>query len=104
MRLPQGDLTMSKVFDAICGEGNLSRAADTLCYRSWTQLARQTAHGIARHMGLFRNREPDDVATHVDPIADSDESLDNLMHWSEFGGTALSEGQRKILQASPVLR
>ena len=55
-------------------------------------------------MGLFRNREPDDVATHVDPIADSDESLDNLMHWSEFGGTALSEGQRKILQASPVLR
>lgn len=86
------------------GASGIAIATDTLCYRSWTQLARQTAHGIARHMGLFRNREPDDVATHVDPIADSDESLDNLMHWSEFGGTALSEGQRKILQASPVLR
>ena len=53
----------------------LAIAADTLCYRSWTQLARQTAHGIARHMGLFRNREPDDVATHVDDRPDDDLSL-----------------------------
>ncbi len=86
------------------GASGLAIAVDTLCYRSWTQLARQTAHGLARHMGLFRNREPDDIATHVDPIDDSDDGLDNLMHWSEFGGTDLSLGQREILRASPVLR
>ncbi len=86
------------------GASGLAVAVDTLCYRSWTQLARQTAHGLARHMGLFRNREPDDVAGHVDPINDSADGLDNLMHWSEFGGTDLSLGQREILRASPVLR
>ena len=86
------------------GASGLAIAVDTLCYRSWTQLARQTAHGLARHMGLFRNREPDDIASHVDPIDDSNDGLDNLMHWSEFGGTELSLGQREILRASPVLR
>ena len=86
------------------GASGLAIAADTMCYRSWTQLARQTAHGMARHMALFRNREPDEAPTHVDPIADSDDGLDNLMHWSEFGGTDLSLGQREILRASPVLR
>lgn len=86
------------------GASGLAIAVDTLCYRSWTQLARQTAHGLARHMGLFRNREPDDVASHVDPIDDSTDGLENLMHWSEFGGTDLSLGQREILRASPVLR
>ena len=30
---------------------------DTLCYRSWTQLARLTAHEIARYMGLYHNVE-----------------------------------------------
>ena len=79
-------------------------ALDTMCYRSWREVARQTAHGLARHMGLFRNVEPDGLPGHVDRIDDSDEGLDNLMHWSEFGGTDLSLGQREILRASPVLR
>jgi hypothetical protein len=86
------------------GASAIAIGVDSLCYRSWRQLARQTAHGIARHMALFRNVEPDDLAGHVDPIDDSDASLDNLMHWSEFGGTQLSLGQREILRASPVLR
>lgn len=86
------------------GASGVAISADTLCYRSWNQLARQTAHGIARHMGLFRNREPDDDPTHVDPIADSPSDMTNLMHWSEFGGTELSLGQREILRSSPVLR
>ena len=86
------------------GASAIAIGVDTLCYRSWAQLARQTAHGIARHMGLFRNVEPDGVTTHVDPIDDSTDELDNLMHWSEFGGTELSLGQREILRASPVLR
>ncbi len=85
------------------GASGIAISADTLCYRDWSQLARQTAHGIARHMGLFRNVEPDD-ADHVDPIDDSPSDALNLMHWTESGGTALSFGQREVLRASPVLR
>jgi hypothetical protein len=75
---------------------------DTLCYRSWAEVARLTAHEIARYMGLYDNVELDE--THLDPIADSDGSSDNLMFYSELGGTDLSPGQRDILGRSPVLR
>lgn len=87
------------------GASGIAIAADALCYRDWEQLARQTAHGIARHMGLFRVREPDDNPRHVDPIEDTGPPYeDNLMYWSEFGSTDLSLTQRAILRASPVLR
>ena len=69
---------------------------------AWERLARVTAHAIARHVGLFRNREPDSTA--VDPIVDSSQSDDNLMYWGEDGGTNLSLEQRDIVRASPVLR
>jgi hypothetical protein len=75
---------------------------DTLCYRSWPQLARLTARELARYMGLYNNVELD--STHVDPIADSDTSLENLLFYSELGGTQLSPGQRDILSRSAVLR
>ena len=74
---------------------------DTLCYRSWTDLARITAHELARYMGLFRNREPDGF---LDPIPDSDDSSTNLMFYSELGGTQLSPGQASVLQLYPGLR
>lgn len=75
---------------------------DTLCYRQWKELARLTAHELARYMGLFPNV---DVGGHLDPIIDSDETSRNLMFYSELGGgTSLSAGQREILHASPVLR
>ncbi len=79
---------------------------DTLCYRSWNTLARLTAHEVARYMGLSHNIELE-VAQHPswrDPIADSDDSSNNLMYFSERGGTALSAGQREILTRSAVLR
>ncbi|MDB4954237.1 MAG: hypothetical protein JWO36_1806 [Myxococcales bacterium] len=75
---------------------------DTLCYRSWSQLARLSAHELARYMGLYDNVEVD--GTHVDPIMDSDLSSGNLMFYSEFGGGDLSADQRNILSRSPVLR
>ncbi|HVK76743.1 MAG TPA: hypothetical protein VM734_25635 [Kofleriaceae bacterium] len=74
---------------------------DALCYRSWPHVARQTAHAVARHLGLFRNKEADGGE---DPIPDSAPFTDNLMHYSEFGGTSLSTGQSEILRTSPVLR
>jgi hypothetical protein len=78
---------------------------DALCYRDWRMLARQTAHAIARHLGLFRNIEPTAEDTPIeDPIADSPSTLDNLMHYNEFGGTALSPGQRQMLRISPVVQ
>jgi len=76
-------------------------AATALCYESWRTLARQTAHAMARHMGLYRNLEPDGT---LDPIDDSPGTEDNLMYWGENGGTRLSVEQREILRASPVLR
>ncbi|HLU67444.1 MAG TPA: hypothetical protein VKZ63_14270 [Kofleriaceae bacterium] len=75
--------------------------ADTLCYRSWDILARITAHALARQMGLYFNRAPDGA---LDTISDSDDSADNLMFFSEFGGTSLSEGQRDVLRRYPGLR
>lgn len=81
-------------------------ALDTLCYRSWGQLARVTAHEIARYMGLYHNVELE-IAQHPswrDPIDDSDDALSNLMFFSELGGTELSAGQREILTKSAVLR
>ena len=75
---------------------------DTLCYRSWRQLARLTSHEIARYMGLFDNVGIE--SEHVDPIPDTDMSSSNLMFYSELGGTFLSEGQKQILRRSAVLR
>jgi hypothetical protein len=78
---------------------------DTLCYRSWKQLARLTAHEIARYMGLYRNVEQDPLqpVLHTDPISDSDMSSTNLMFYSELGGADLSAGQADILSRSAVL-
>ena len=75
---------------------------DTLCYRSWPDLGRLTSHAIARQMGLFRNVEPDSAIE--DPIPDSSPTDDNLMFYSEFAGTALSDGQAQVLRLYPGLR
>jgi hypothetical protein len=76
---------------------------DTLCYRSWTELARLTAHEIARYMGLYHNVETNPAWQ--DPIGDSNPSPANLMFYSELNkGTELSTGQLDILTRSPVLR
>lgn len=89
-------------------ESGIVIGMDTLCYRSWTQLARLTAHELARYMGLYNNVEADfDEMSNPsprDPINDSDTTNANLMFYSEFGGVELSEGQREILAKSAVLR
>lgn len=81
---------------------------DTLCYRSWTQLARLTAYELARYMGLSHNVEldinSDTGMPWGDNITDSDTSSSNLMFFSELGGTVISPGQRDILSRSGVLR
>jgi hypothetical protein len=83
---------------------------DTLCYRDWTHLARITAHEIARYMGLYHNVELERkrFRTWRDLIDDNDGSEaddpNNLMFFSEFGGSDLSRGQAEILKRSPVLQ
>jgi hypothetical protein len=74
---------------------------DTLCYRDWPDLARISAHAIARQMGLHFNRDP---AGQPDTIADSDESPTNLMFFGDLGGVSLSSGQREVLRRYPGLR
>jgi hypothetical protein len=83
-------------------QSGLIISLDTLCYRSWNDLARLTAHELARYMGLYDNVELD--PSQRDPISDSDGSSENLMFYSEFGGAELSQGQHDILSRSPVLR
>ena len=75
---------------------------DTLCYRSWGQLARLTTREIARYMGLYENVEVD--PTHLDPLDDTDASSSNLMFYSELGGRIISPKQLEILRKSAVLR
>lgn len=79
---------------------------DTLCYRTWTQLARLTGHELARYMGLYHNVELEVMQhpTWRDAIIDSDDSKDNLMFFAEIGGITLSSGQQEILKRSAVLR
>lgn len=88
-------------FDVGGGPGGVAVAVDAVCTRGWDVLARTTAHAVARHLGLSRNREP---RGQLDPIADSDGSSANLMFYAELGGIDLSIGQRDILRRSPVLR
>jgi hypothetical protein len=91
---------------------------DTLCYRSWPQLARLASHALARYMGLYHNVELG-FAMHPlwkDPIPDNDniDTTDpeaNLMYFSDPSvmdmlpvGVDLSSGQREILTRSAVLR
>jgi hypothetical protein len=75
---------------------------DSLCYRSWQEVARLTAHEVARYMGLYDNVGIDPAQ--ADPIEDSDTASSNLMFYSELGGADLSPGQRDILSRSAVLR
>ncbi len=81
---------------------------DTLCYRSWNQLARLTAHEIARYMGLARNVELDASGTtrfdRIDDSPDDAGASNNLMFYSEVGGVDITPGQRDILSRSGVLR
>lgn len=87
---------------------------DTLCYRSWTDLARLTAHELARYMGLYHNVELETPqhATWRDQIDDDDDGdpSTNLMFFSESGGpdiaagSVLSAKQRELLTRSAVLQ
>jgi hypothetical protein len=74
---------------------------DTLCYRGWPELARITAHAVARQMGLHYNRDPDG---HLDTVPDSDDLSSNLMFFGDLGGETLSRGQHEVLRRYPGLR
>jgi hypothetical protein len=76
-------------------------AMDTLCYQGWPDLARLTAHAIARQMGLYYSRDPNG---YPDPIPDTDESVDNLLYFGDQGGWSLSRGQAQVLSRYPGLR
>jgi hypothetical protein len=89
-------------------QSGIAIALDTLCYRTWKDLARITAHEIARYMGLYHNVELD-VAQHPswrDLIFDNDldDPRSNLMFFSELGRGLLSRDQGKLLMRSAVLR
>jgi hypothetical protein len=87
---------------------------DTLCYRKWSELARLTAHELARYMGLYHNVELETPqhASWRDQIDDDDggDPTTNLMFFSESGsldlraGSVLSAKQRELLTRSAVLR
>jgi hypothetical protein len=76
-------------------------AVDALCYRSWDQLSRIVGHEVARYLGLPRAVEPDGGR---DRLADTSDDRDNLLHFADDGGRALSEGQKRMLRRSPTLR
>ncbi|MEO8702092.1 MAG: hypothetical protein ABI867_18760 [Kofleriaceae bacterium] len=80
---------------------------DTLCYRTWPQVARLAAHEIARYMGLYHNVElgaSTGGESWTDHISDTDGSDRNLMYFSETGGIEITPEQRDILTRSGVLR
>jgi hypothetical protein len=87
---------------------------DTLCYRKWADLARLTAHELARYMGLYHNVELETPQHGLwrDQIEDDDagDPITNLMFFSESGssdvraGPVLSAEQRELLTRSAVLQ
>jgi hypothetical protein len=82
-------------------QSGIALTMESMCYRSWSQLARTAAHEIAGYLGLFPNR---DIIDGLDPISDTSDGSDNLMFYSELGGTELTTGQSEILRRSPVLQ
>jgi len=95
---------------ALTQDSGIAISVDALCYRDWKALARLTAHAIARYLGLYHNVEPRDPSQPADQpawqdlIPDSDLSRDNLMYFSDRGGTELSPGQGNTLARSGALR
>jgi hypothetical protein len=88
---------------------------DSLCYRDWSQIARLTAHELARYMGLYHNIELEfgNHPTWRDQINTDDDAggdpTDNLMYYAEpldanHDLPVISSGQRQILVRSAVLR
>ncbi len=71
---------------------------DTLCYRNPHRLARATAHQIARYMGVPHNVNPEGIE---DNIADTTDSVTNLLHFGENGGTNVSPTQIEMLTSFP---
>jgi hypothetical protein len=76
-------------------------AVDALCYRSWDQVTRIVGHEVARYLGLPRAVEPDGGR---DRLADTGDDRENLLHFADDGGRALTEGQKRMLRRSPTLR
>jgi hypothetical protein len=92
------------------GQSGVIVGADTLCYRTWTELARLTAHELAHYMGLYDNVTLEGTQ---DPIGDTGSESSNLMFYSELDGSGdlsaghgvdLSAGQQNILARSAVLQ
>lgn len=83
------------------GASGIILSMEQLCYVSWHDFARTTAHQLARYLGLFPNLDANDK---TDPIDDTGIETTNLMFFSDQGGTFLTKGQRDILVASPVLQ
>jgi len=81
---------------------------DTLCYRSWSQLARITVRESAKFMGLYNTVEADfspQNPTLKDLLDDTTTTgTDNLMFFSEFGGSEVTDAQRFVLTRSPALQ
>lgn len=76
-------------------------SADALCTASWFDLGRIAAHQAGHYLGLYHNVEHDG---HGDPLVSTDVTVDNLMHFTAPGGTALTGEQQGILARSPLLR
>jgi hypothetical protein len=90
---------------AVSNAGALLLNYESVCHRSWPQLARTAAHQIARYLGLSRTVEPADGGlTLVDPVPDTDQRDTNLLHFSDDGGTDVTRGQRDVVRKSAVLR
>lgn len=61
------------------------------CHMDWAQLARATAHELAKAAGLWPTV---DLAGVVDRYADTPTTADNLLHPAEGGGRSLTASQR----------
>jgi hypothetical protein len=73
---------------------------EPLCYQGWSGFARTTAHQLARYMGLYPTK---DLSGLSDAVSDTGNERDNLMYFSEGGGTKVTAGQRSVLVTSPAV-
>jgi len=83
------------------GTGSSGVVMSVSLFDDGQQLGRALAHELGHYLGLFHPRESDNVT--LDPLGDTPNAPTNLMFLSATGGQDLTESQRDVIRASPML-
>lgn len=83
------------------GTGSSGVVMSVALFDQSAQFGRALAHELGHYLGLFHPREADNVT--LDPLGDTPNEPTNLMFRTATGGQNLTDHQRDVILASPLL-